>query len=269
MIKLDNVSVEVLTQRIMEPRIEQIIYEYDIVSIQDLIDCISTYPEYDMYWDRIKDRLDSIISDVKKNNEAGKTELIFHPKEYEDASLNYTDTFNYGDKLLLSNPINTASTKFNLVSINSIDTLKRDLKLTKANGLNYLISKYPNIGINGALKIVEALDMYTEQVERQAKLLKNTDTNVFSYQYDDKKLLVQDHYPYIIDYLMESFDELIWGKLNDYQKKFYLNSIEGHNYADILIRKKMIDILTNYTTIEELEDFEKKDYKVLSRFAKK
>ena len=117
-------------------------------------------------------------------------------------------------------------------------------------------------------RILTALDMYSEQVARQAKLTDLRDINLFTYQQKEKEEIVKELYDKMMKYLLGTVSEFVWGELSDMQKQLYLLSIANKTKKGQRIRRTMISIISNYTTLPELEGASE-DFKVLKRFIKR
>ena len=185
-------------------------------------------------------------------------------KRYDDERLSYVDGLNKGNILLLQNPTNWSVARVASIRDMSLSFLKQ--KLTPDQGNDIVFSFCRNIGNGQAYKLINAVNRYTEQVERQALLTKRRNANLFEYQKDDKVRIVKNNYAEIISYLIYTADELVWGELTDKQKQLYLSSIINNNQLDNIIKSKMIEYVSNYTTLEELEEINRKKYKSLNRF---
>lgn len=189
-------------------------------------------------------------------------------KDYENKSLSKMDELNFGNILLLSNPTNFESVKYRSINYTSLAKVKKYL-MPREGG----IVKWPwctKIGNSDVPKIVTAVDLYTDQIEKQSKLTNNRRINLFEYQNKEKQEIVMDKYADIIDYLLcTTKEELLWSKLTDAQRKVYLSSIKINHQVERKTREKMIEYISNYTTLEELENLEKENYKVLNKFIKR
>ncbi len=264
MITYKDVAADVLAYSL--PGIKKIIEEHDLKSVQDLINFLVYSKSYDEHFD---ESLSSIRHDMCIANRKGKEPNVYSTKEYEDKSLNNVDKYNYGDILLLSAPTGELSTRYRSLRDLSIDKIKKYLTLTDASGDNYLLRRAKNLGVNSVDNLISSIDMYSNQVVRQALLTDSKEKNIFTYQQSEKAWLVKEKYADIIAYLIYNTDELVWGKLSDTQKKLYLSSIIGSKKLDVLIKERMIDIIANYTTLPELEDVKDNNYDVLKRFIKR
>lgn len=267
MLKLEHVSTSTLSAAFYAPNLEREIDRYNLVSIKDLLEEMEEFKDTD--WSPIKERLDDVIKIVERSNKRGVQPVIYETKEYIDSSLNYTDTLNTGRILLLDNPTNyNSGTFFQLKNI-PINKIKNYLRTTTPYGDNYLEYWSRNIGPVGVKKILNALDMYHEQVLRQAKLTSVRDDNVFTYGQKEKMDIVRDEYSKIIPYLLCNTKEFVWGELSDHQKNLYISSIVNNKQLDATIRESLIANIANYTTLEELDSVLKGNYKVLKRFIKR
>ena len=269
MIKLENVSVDSLALWYDCPQFQELIDSMGILSIKGLLDYIEISPEYD--WSIIKDKINKVQKIVNRNNKLGK-EPVIYPVDgknyYEESLTNYYDTLNKGSVLLLKPPTSEIYTSYKGIMDESIDKIIRRLLTTTPNGDNYLQRNYTKIGPAHIKKIVEAIKLYHEQLDRIGKFAQKTDSNLFEYQKKEKLALAEEKYSKIITYLILNTKEFVWGKLTDKQKKQYLSSIIYNNEMDKLIKDRMINNVANYTTLKELKRLEKNDYKVLNRFIK-
>jgi len=188
-------------------------------------------------------------------------------KKYNDDRLNYVDGLNKGKILLLQNPTNWSEARVASIRNMSLSFLKQ--KLTPDQDGDIILGYCRNIGNGQAYKLIDAVNRYTEQVERQAMLTKRRNANLFEYKKNDKVRIVKNNYAEIISYLIYTADELVWGELTDKQKQLYLSSIINNNQLDNLIKSRMIEYVSNYTTLEELEEINRKKYKSLNRFIKR
>ena len=188
-------------------------------------------------------------------------------RDYEDKSLEKTDELNYGDILLLSNPAGYPTVRYSSLKSMTMKEIKQQLTPNDKGDIRLWVR---NVGNDKLGKITSAVDMYTEQVEKQSKLTDDRDINLFEYQSKEKKEIVEDRYAYIIAYLLcTGKEELLWGSLSKAQKRLYLSSITTTDKWKRKIREGMVKYISNYTTLPELERLEKEDYKVLNKFIKK
>ena len=143
------------------------------------------------------------------------------------------------------------------------------MKLTDQFGRN-VIGRIRNIGPDSITKIISALKMYDEQILRQADLTEKRNYNLFLKDKKAKNEIVEDLYSDIIMYLIYNTEErTIWGELTESQKKLYISSVINSKKRDAIIKDRMIDIISNYTTLPELEKVADGNRKVLKRFIEK
>ena len=265
MIELKNVAVENLSYAIND--LQYLINEFDIHSLQDLEDLINNRP--DINFSKIQGVLERVKEDILKYNLKGKEPKIYLMHQYQDATLNYTDTLNKVDCLLLSSP--TAESIYTYCDIKNmpISDIINYLRLTTLQGDNYLTANTRKIGDRACHKLQDGIKMYHEQVERQSKLTNIRNQNLFMYQWYAKKEIVEKLYEPIITYLVENHKELVWGKLSDSQKRLYLSSLIKDNRLERMLRKRIINIVTGYTTLPEVKAMERHDdFHILNRFSR-
>lgn len=271
MIKLENIPIDYLSVKYYSPIIQRIVEERNIKTIQELVDEMEKSPEIN--WAPIANKLFSTIKYVERSNKNGKEPVIFQAKQYADSSLEHTDTLNDGDILLLTKPTTEFNVSLKGLSYLTIDKIKRFLSTTTPNGSNFLMYRMRQIGTSAIPSsipsILNTLDMYSDQVVRQSLLTDSREENLFTYQQKEKKEIVEEKYAEIIAYLIYDTKEFIWGELSDAQRRAYLSSIVNNRQIDRLIRVRMINNVSNYTTLPELKNVAKGDYKVLKRFIKR
>ena len=247
-----------------EQRFLDLARENNCYSVEDLISLTKLYPKYN--WDVVNKRIDELKLIVERNNIKG---IELETYEYENNGIELVDKLNRGDVLLLDNPTLELQTKFRGLRTYSIDEIKHNLKLTDQFGRN-VIGRIRNIGPDSITKIISALKMYDEQILRQANLTEKRNYNLFLKDKKAKNEIVEDLYSDIIMYLIYNTEErTIWGELTEPQKKLYISSVINSKKRDTIIKDRMIDIISNYTTLPELEKVADGNRKVLKRFIEK
>lgn len=194
---------------------------------------------------------------------------IFIPIQYEDKSLKYVDELNCGRVLLLETPTTRRTCKWNSLAYHSIDKIKEYLSSIDSLGINLLTRNVGKIGDESLPIVLDAINMYTEQIVRQSELTDSRSVDLFTYQQEEKMEIVMDKYAEIIAYLLCDTKEFVWGGLSDSQRKKYLSSVVNNNLFDQELRYRMVENIANYTTLPELEKVKQNNYKVLKRFIKK
>lgn len=264
MIELDTVAIEEF--KTYSDYLNKIIMDNNFNTVKDLEDYMN---EHLFDWGPSKYLLQGIKRTLDLRNRTERKPLVFYPREFEDEKLKYVDGLNKGSILLLSNPTKEFSTTYCHLNELSLEQIKRYLSLTNTKGENYLISKCRKVGEGRIPRILESIDMYTDQVERQAKLTEDRDINLFTYQQGDKKEIVYDNYQNLIEYLLGNAQELIWGNLSDCQRSLLESSAVRNNKKDRTIKEHVADSIVNYMTLPELEDVSKGEYESVKRFIKK
>ena len=270
MIKLSNVSAKLVTPFGENYQVIKLIQEKKAKSVEDVMKLIEEHKEYD--WDKIKRDCKHIQKMIEAANARGDKANIYNISNYEDSELEKQNEMNLGNILLLDN-ITQHRVQYVSLKHKTIKQIKEDLSYALPNGTNYLTSGYAGyykIGESNLPKIVEAINMYEEQINRQALLTNNREINLFELDQKDKSYIVEEMYKDIVLYLVYNTDEkLIWGNLSDAQKRLYISSAINSNKQDIYIKNKLISYISNYTTLPELEKVADNDLKVLKRFIKK
>lgn len=263
MIKLSDISINNVLYG-SEQRFVNLAKENNCYSVEDLISLTKEYHKYN--WDIVNKRIDELKLIVDKSSIKGIKPETY---EYENNGIESVDKLNRGDVLLLDNPTIELQTKFKGLRTYSIDEIKHNLKLTDQFGRN-VIGRIRNIGPDSITKIISALKMYDEQILRQANLTEKRNYNLFLKDKKAKNEIVEDLYSDIIMYLIYNTEErTIWGELTESQKKLYISSVINNKKRDTIIKDRMIDIISNYTTLPELEKVVDGNRKVLKRFIEK
>ena len=263
MIKLSDVSTkEVLYGS--EGKFLELAKSNNCYSIEDLLSLMEKCPQYN--WDEVNRRISLLKPIIAKGNRNGLEPEVY---EYQNNGIELVDELNKASVLLLDNPTLELQTKYRELKEYSVAEVKRNLKLTDEFGRN-IIGRLRNIGPDSFPTIIRALEMYDEQVLRQAELTPKRNYNLFLKDKKSKNEIVEDSYSDIIMYLIYNTKErTIWGELTDPQKKLYISSAINSKKRDKIIRNRMIDIISNYTTLPELEKVADGNQKVLKRFIEK
>lgn len=266
MIELKNVSVRTVIPY-NNYRLSNLIQNSGATSVKDVLKLMDEYPQYN-WFDVMKD-----ISDVERQmnlaNKNGYQAEMYYTKGYSNEELSQQDLENYGEILLLNNPIDF-KVKYRRLEDLSIAQIKTDLAHTFPNGKNFVVasnSRYRKIGNNSIPRLISAIEMYEEQIERQSQLTSERDINLFELDKDIKLEITEEMYNEIIMYLVYNANErLVWSTLSDAQKKLYLSSAINKKRKDIETRERIKEYIANYTTLPELEKVANNNLKVLKRF---
>lgn len=263
MLKLSDISAEEVLYG-SEDKFFELAKSNNCYSVEDLLSLMECYPQYK--YDEVNKRIALLKSIIAKGNRSRLEPEIY---EYQNNGIELVDELNKASVLLLDNPTLELQTKYRGLKEYSVAEGKRNLKLTDEFGRN-IIGRVRNIGPDSFPTIIRALEMYDEQVLRQAELTPKRNCNLFLKDKKNKNEIVEDSYSDIIMYLIYNTKErTIWGKLTDPQKRIYISSAINSKKRDKIIRNRMIDIISNYTTLPELEKVTDGNQKVLKRFIEK
>lgn len=269
MIKLSDISARTITPS-NAPEIKELIEKTGAESVRDVLGLSLEYPEYD--WKLVYELLDGSFDKTwELAKKRGKKPEIYTTKGYCNHALQQQDSLNKGKILLVNNPIQKGVRNCALRN-KTIKTIKSDLAHTFPNGENYVTGsgkhgEYRNIGIDSIPRLIAAIEMYEEQIERQALLTPRRDINLFELHKEEKLDIVEAVYSEIILYLLYNAEEkLIWNELTDYKRKKYISSAINKKQEDVETRETIKEYVANYTTIKELEEVANHKLKVLKRF---
>lgn len=265
MIKLSDVAAKEIYSLFKTDFVKEIIKGKDIVSVDDVIALMEEYPEAD--WASISQDVEKIKRQVTAFNDKGYEPKVFFTSSYSDSSLNNTDRLNFGDVLLLNNIFNPRTGKNLSVTSKSIADIKGELSHTSPIGENYFKRNNRNFGEGRLYQMLDAIEFYQQQVERQAALTPDRDINLFLLDQNKKRQIVTESFSEIVEYLVDNTEEkLVWGNLSDCQKQLLTSSVVNSYQSDLRIRESLVTNIANYTTLPELECVASHDAKVLSRF---
>lgn len=236
-------------------------------NLGEVIKIVGKHPEIE--WGDVLNDIKYYTKVVDRTNLRGREVITYETKGYSDQKLAYNDKKNKGDILLFTSPTCSRSSASITISGLSIETIKKDLKSVLPDGTNYVFAKYRGFGVAAINSLLKYIELYEEQVERQAKLTDNRRINLFKLDYMEKKKIVLTYYKDIVDSLLEiGSDGLIWGDLTDNQRKIYLDTLVSDSFKSRNIKNNLADDIANYTTLDELESFKNGNDRVLSRFVR-
>ena len=267
MIRLENVSVSILHLEAFVPTAKEMMKKNHIITVKDLMDHMDKLsPKEQQEVNYLLTRCNRILN---LSNKHQKEPIIYQAKNYQDPSLSYVDELNKGRIFITDSPASEEiRTRYKEIKDKKISSIKRELSLCTARGDNLLIRNCYGLGQIGAENVVFLVDMYTEQIERQAALTSDREINLFEYQKVEKEQLVREEYEKIVDFFVESQEKFIWGELSPFQAQRLLSSVNKKGVANQRTRNKLTDIIVGYTTLEELEEVTHNNYESLKRFVK-
>ena len=197
---------------------------------------------------------------VERLNIAGFEPKIFLSNNYDgmdvdDKSIRKTEKKTKSSVLAYRNPAICCAGKKGCISNLSIHELKHLLSHVSIRTYqNEFLSIY-RYSENEAEKIITALNFFEEQIQRQALATGKTDTNLFIVDGDEKRAIVEEDIRDIVEYFTDSSDTYIWGELTLAQKRLLAESVHGKNTnKHQIVRNNMINLITNYTTLSEIQD---------------
>lgn len=206
-------------------------------------------------------------------------EITFKTNDYENSTIDRsilvkTDKSNDCYDLILNSPTTIVSCyKKDDLRRTSIYDAKRLLEMSvfnKRRGIveNALTSSLPYFGNKDAIKFRDAINFYEEQVLRQATETDDLEQNLFALNKEAKELIVCDNYKEIVDYFNDNAEEFVWGVCSSNAKMVLERSKARKTYQQLRISENLVRIVSNYTTLGELEKGVIKT-KVLDRFITK
>lgn len=278
MIKLEHVSTELIFNHAKEYKEEdlklKIIYDlfvkYDIQDYQRLKDLLNEHKEeFESVFYGLYDELYKAELRLKNKNEIGIEPEIFTFPIYQNSNmdnetLKLTDKLNNGNVLLYCCPTIRGGAKINKLKTMSIEEIKSLASHLSQYRLDNALC-LSCFGIDTVKRIVNIVNFYEEQVLRQAQETEERDINLFLLNKEAKDEIVESQFKEIIEYLLDNAEQCIWGNLPPSKKIQLLRTIKTVRGAGIEDRRRLVNAISNYTTLGELEQGVVKN-KTLNRF---
>lgn len=154
----------------------------------------------------------------------------------------------------------------NLLKYNNIAEIKRLLRETDCYGTNMLQVDCEGLAEKRIEIIFRAIEFYEEQVIRIVSSHHNLESlkkPIFFVDKYRKELIVREQIKEMAEYIVNSGDNFIFGELRKSKKQMLLDKVSAGK--DNFTVENFVDIISNYTTLEELEKDAVKT-KVLDRF---
>lgn len=171
-----------------------------------------------------------------------------------------TDMDTNADVLILGNILKKNFNQKDILKHYSIYFIKQMLSNYSIGSLGRIENAYVHnskfFGESSPEKIISAINLYEQQVVRQAiKYPWCKNVGVFSIDKDYKLQATEEQISEIMRYLIDSTSECIWGPLTEKQKLLFEKAIKGVKTREgIIVRDNLIDVISNYTTLGELEE---------------
>lgn len=122
-----------------------------------------------------------------------------------------------------------------------------------------------NFGEKRFIELLRVLNFYDQHVTRLLNESNSFDPKMFYKDQTLKRKLVDEQIEQIIDYLFK-YNNFIFGSLSDNQKEMIWKAIRTNKNQECNeMLKKLATVVTNYTTVTELQESPAKA-KILSRF---
>ena len=269
MIKLENISTERLIRYVnnlskrneLMKDIYNLLVEYEIYDYQKLYnlindDCVKLSKEMLKF---LNAEILEIKRDIELVNISDIQSEIFTYDMYEKSGINVgllklTDSYNNGDVLLYSNPFVRGGARINKLRNMSIEEIKYLSSHLSSYDLKNVLTTKRNFGIDTVKKVVDCVKFYEEQVLRQAKEMDVNDGNLFMLNKKEKDEIVESQFKEIVEYIIDNADVCVWGNLPSSQKILMIRTIFAVRGEQILQdRQHLINVISNYTTLSELE----------------
>lgn len=268
MIKLENVS----TWRFLSyaktlssynegyKRVYNLLIQFGIKDYQMLKDLLDSDNKESIELRSILElELINVENKIKDANILGMEPEIFVFDDYnssfvDDITLQKTDKLNGGDALLIVSPIGRRGAIGGQLQQMSIEMVKYLLSHLDSDTLNNALTIKRSFGIETVKKVVEKIQLYNEQVLRQASDVRENGINLFFANKSMKDKIVCEQLKDIVEYILDNASECVWGKLSDTQKLKMMSAVLPKRGECINMDKKcLIDVISNYTTLSELK----------------
>ena len=270
MIKLENVSTDSLINYAKETGknnkvfyyIYKLLYTNNIKDYQMLkafLESENKELDYECVSQILTAQLDMVISRINNANLTGKDPEIFTFDNYKDTriddrTLRITDNANKGGILLYNSPVLIHGARLNHLRNLSIAEIKHLLEHLDDYRLTNTFANIRDFGLETSKKVANAVDFYEQQVLRQAQETDQNLINLFTLNKSAKDEIVESEIEFIAEYIVDNAKECIWGKLTDTQKRKIMTAAKSTRGEFVQKdRKSLIDAISNYTTLGELE----------------
>lgn len=173
-----------------------------------------------------------------------------------------TETETKCSSLLLENFLSQAypSTLFKLIKKLSIEELRYLLLHTAPNGFNSL-TMFPYINEESLKIMMKSLSFFENQLVRQTHDEDSENVNLFLLNYEEKRRIVEEELNSFLEYFLNMSDikSFVWGNKVNEGNEIFTRIVENntrirHLRRYLNIKEMLINTLTNYMTLEELEN---------------
>lgn len=166
----------------------------------------------------------------------------------------FTDNAVILDDILIKNPVNARNTKSQLDWC-TISFAKDLMGKITIDGKNALAEVLKNVGPTKINKIADNISLYDEQIRHIIKETPESFTgNLFFKDWNPKNQIISTEIKDIVLYLVNNGEYFMWGQMTDKAKKAFLQAVLNPKSERNVIRQNIITLLTNYTTLSEVEN---------------
>lgn len=269
MIKLENVSTESLLRFLKFDALNNqknfktylIVSKNKITNYQQLKDLIysgDSKTDDPFLKECVKD-VETKIESLNKNNESYS---MIECNNYRDSNLDThyfrsADCNTNCDVLILEKPtlfISEKQASIKKLKINVAKRLLNQVLIQDNKYKNAFTECFNSFSLLDAHKLRKSINFYEEQVIRQAKETSTISKKIFFVNKEQKQQIVEAELKKYVKYLIKNNSRYIWGNLTEEEKNLLLESTSIKNKSPkyLIIRERLINIITNYTTLEEL-----------------
>lgn len=135
----------------------------------------------------------------------------------------------------------------------NIKSLRFFLSHTTPNG-NMSLKLLPKIGDTAIEKIIKGLYYYEEQIKRQNLEKHEIGSNLFTLNQEAKQSIVEKELNMFVEYLLSFSFDFIWGKRSETTNRLLEGCIVSKSKNAVNNRNRLVETLTNYMTLTELEN---------------
>lgn len=255
MIKLEDISALALREHFTETE-KHLLERNNIYNYQELKNYLEEATKTNFSTKSIltlTKRVAEVEKKITKLNQKNYQPIKYFANNVLDEKLSQNDLEVYGNSLILWNPTTKLWNQYEAIKNLNIYEIKYLLcHLDEFDGKNAL-TKERNIGNDRVFKVIEAINHYQDQILRQFQENKTTN-NLFYLNQTPKKELATESIKDIVTYLLDNVTkEFVWGQITDSQKLKMQSAVTNNKQVDLIIKKHLCKIVTDYTTLSELE----------------
>lgn len=282
MIKLEDVS----TIKMLEnyPSSEQLDFVHDPIAkalthyyirdYQQLEDLINSGDKlFDIEF--FRNWLHLIKKNIEQANAKGiiTTQFSFNVAEksgVDSKEIKTSDKKTFCRQLVINNPILGPSEQISKIRDLRIYDAKFLLSKVVAHdietvGQNSFLATYPTFSCEEIIKLVYAIYFYEQQLVRQSQEQHKAGINLFRLNKTEKVAIISQKIDEIMNYILRHATECVWGPLTPLQRQRLVSALRTRNNSENrLLIERLIQLISNYTTLEEIKSGLKE--KTLDRF---